>query len=238
MGIWPTTGLLLVNVPALQASMGLVKNISPRTYLLKAYFHEQNHAIGAYSETEVGGVTTVRSGLTSLRGQGDTYLGDEHYYLNEVINEKKARSLTVEYLKRAHPGEDWARRDIAALEDDYQTEGSQTFVFGPHMLRLIVKKIAAHDKTLSEKVVWQSLWHSELNGLMLDDKEVRRTLNLDAVFGKGFTKRLARFTKEEALNFLADEGVIDSDARLREQIHREYGISIAPRSNVSRPRKK
>jgi hypothetical protein len=229
LAIWPATGLILVNIPALRQSIAGLKNISARTYVLKAYFHEQCHAISAYSEVERDGMTTMRSGLASARGKGDTYLGEEHYYLNEIINEKKARSLTVKYLRRMYPGEAWAQADIRALEDDYQTEGSMTFVFGPHMLRVIVKKIAEYGEPFSEKAVWQALWHSELHGLLLGDTGVKKALDLDRIFGDGFTKRLTHFKKEDALKFLAEHGVVDSDARLRDQIAREYGLVVQPR---------
>lgn len=219
----PTTGLILVNMSSLAGAM-MSGRLSPRSIFLEILFHEMNHVISAHSYDETESEGTMQVGVEEMvTGAPSKAVVERFGFMNEAINETRARQLAAKYL-RANPLDAQSQADADRLEDIYfAISENSVMMLGPIVLKTMAEKIAVHAGVPAD-VVWKSFWHAELNGLRLASKEVKKTLDLDAVFGRGFTNSLAQFTPIDAVDFLNREKVFEKDVRAREFVRRAYGI--------------
>lgn len=225
----PSTGLVLVNTEDLAEALSKTNGLSPKSVFLQILFHELNHVISSHEEEESPGLSTFRVGVQEISkadNQEDPTIDFE--FINEAMNEVRSRQLAAKYL-RSNPMDAQSRKDAEALDDVYFSPSqNSTYILGPVLLKVLAEKIAGHVGIPTKKV-WESFWHAGLNGLRLSSKEVKKVLDLDKIFGRGFTNSLAKFSREDTIQLLIKEGLVEKDVRLRDLLQRSYGIRVAPR---------
>jgi hypothetical protein len=105
------------------------------------------------------------------------------------VNDLYARKVAYQYFLSS--GEIGEQKGLSWLDDIYD----ENITLNPNTLLCIhtVNEIAiriSKSQGMSVDKVVESFFHSSYNGLALTDKITVKELDLDGVFGRGFTKKL------------------------------------------------
>ncbi|MBP9816715.1 MAG: hypothetical protein KBD05_01685, partial [Candidatus Pacebacteria bacterium] len=109
--------------------------------------------------------------------------------------------LTKAYVK-ASPLEGVTHADLDKLDNLYAYKStSLEYFMAYHLVDQMVKGIAK-DTGVSPDAVWESLVHAAINGLDFESRDAKMTLNLDELFGRGFTKGLTNLSQGNLIPFI------------------------------------
>ena len=210
MALMPRTNLTLVNVDLLEREITDNANFKPETIFLHILFHELNHSIASTGVKRAADSTILQTGIEQREALAEGVTVN-YSFINEAINDVRARQMTARYLRSVLPVKDLPEAD--KVEDVYIRMGDGfSHVLGPFVLKVMARMIAEYTGVPSDDV-WKSFWHMNLNGLLLFKPEVSEALDLDKVFGPGFTEVLKKFDIEEAMTLLIAYGDYNSDQR-------------------------
>lgn len=185
----PQTDVILINVDAFQDTFRKNPKINRKVLFLEQFFHEEGHYAQSNVLREVGDDhVRAQVGLHTQEVKSGNAI-HSHWFFNEAINELRARHNTLEYIVRNK--EDVPESDLQWLSDPYAyPQPDVAFSMAIHILDEISIKLS-EKLGVPKDVVLNSWIHAGYNGLVLSDKETKRTLNLDSYFKRGFSNDLA-----------------------------------------------
>jgi len=198
-------GVVVVNTESLALEEEFTPSLPAQLLFLRALIHEAGHATSSHYHQMTGKETSrYQVGVHQI----DMFHSKERArqvpmfeLLNEAINEYRTIQLTKAYVK-ASPIEGVTHADLDKLDNLYAYKStSLEYFMAYHLVDQMVVKIAK-DTGVSPDAVWESLVHAAINGLDFESRDAKMTLNLDELFGRGFTKGLTNLSQENLIPFI------------------------------------
>ena len=203
MGYMPEYDLVLVNVEVVKRMKRQSPHLPFPLLVLHSLMHEENHAASAlyFSLDEEGRVIEAQVGMEQLRRFPDRSMRSAFQFWNEAINEKRALEQTYEYLGSSPlTGVSQAHREL--LKDPIKNDVTTlSYWLGIYIADQVIEKISIGTGVTTD-AVWQSLIHAGVQGLNLNSKDAKRELDLDSIFGSGFTAGLVDLEESKIVDYV------------------------------------
>lgn len=183
--------LIFINVPRIRRT--IPTGVPLPLYITHQLNHEQGHAVDAhYERIAKSGNQVIQISLQQLHGNAKAENGQRvslHELISEGVNEKRARTVTLEYFK-SNPTEDVSLATLQNFENIYTASDSNpTYLASVHLVNAMISRIAQSTGVASDKVS-EAFIHATMMGLDLENPKVRTMLN--APLGQKFIERLRR----------------------------------------------